>query len=235
MKKLLSLLVAVMCANLFALDFSSVKEGDTKKSVVKNLGRPFKTVTSADPKNEICLWIDGKDIWMVSFTEGKADANASTIDDLLSSLLDLKAIFSEFDDSSGKERSAPEKKESASVTPPPVDQSLKDKVEITVTECKVFNKNSDQTAGYRLKVKNRSEKEITKLSIIFYFYDKEGKVFFEDSCALVSPDSYSLPKKIKPNYSLLIPDSSYMFCSVPGMDITEWDEGKYSFEITELE
>lgn len=80
-----------MCANLFALDFSSIKERDTKKSVVKNLGRPFKTVTSADPK------------------------------------------------------------------------------------------------------------------------------------------------KIKPNYSFLIPESSSTYCSVSGMDIDEWDEGKYSFEITELE
>ncbi|MBP5464714.1 MAG: hypothetical protein J6Y13_06040, partial [Treponema sp.] len=146
-----------------------------------------------------------------------------------------KAIFSEFDDSSVKERSAPEKKESASVTPSPVDQSLKDKVEITVTECKVFNKDYAPTAGYRLKVKNRSEKEITKLTIVLYFYDKEGKVFFEDSCVLVSPNSYSRPKMIKPNYSFLIPESSSTYCSVSGMDIDEWDEGKYSFEITELE
>ena len=52
MKKLLSLLVAVMCANLFALDFSSVKEGDAKRSIVRTLGRPFKTVTSADTKQD---------------------------------------------------------------------------------------------------------------------------------------------------------------------------------------
>lgn len=115
-----------------------------------------------------------------------------------------------------------------------IEKNLVDKIEVTILECKVINKDYNSKVGYRLKVKNKSDKEITKLVIVLYFYDKAGNVFFEEKATLLENNSFSTPAALKPNYSVLIPKSSGLIRTVDGIDIEEWDEGKVSFEIIEL-
>jgi hypothetical protein len=214
------------CCNFFAQDFSSIAEGDTKNSVIKKLGDPFTTIKKDEFEYDI--WIDKKDIWIISFYNSKVDAKSEKLDDLLTSFLDLKDTLSIIGNVSEENSSKSDEKEIK------IDKNLIDKIEVTILECKVINKDFNPEVGYRLKVKNKSDKEISKLVIVLYFYDKSGNVFFEEKATLLEKNSYSAPEILKPNYSVLIPKSSGLIRTVDGIDIEEWNEGKVSFEIIEL-
>lgn len=227
--------------SLFAVDLSKIKIGDSKNSLVKQYGTPFKEIKNG--KFEYDVWLDKKDIWLCSFENEKVTTEPMLLDDFLNSLLELSNAFSalgdlSFSDTADASTSAATSSVSSTktkaVTEVNIDKSLLKSIDITVTECKIFNKSYDPTPGYKLKVKNNSDKLVSKLKIVIYFYDKKGKVFFEDETTLIDSESYYNPKSLKPNYSVLIPESSSSFRSVSGMDIEEWDEGKVSFEIIEL-
>ncbi len=242
MKRLFSILIICLLSfNLFSVDLSKIKIGDSKASLVKQYGTPFKEIKNG--KFEYDVWLDKKDIWLASFEDDKVATQPMLLDEFLNTLLDLSNAFSDlgnsFSDwniedttsSSTASESSTTRKSEPDVK---IDKSLLKSIDITVLECKIFNKSYDPTPGYRLKVKNNSDKEITKLKIVLYFYDKKGKVFFENECTLIDSESYYNTKNLKPNYSTLVPESSSSFRSVSGMDIEEWDEGKVSFEVIEL-
>lgn len=242
MKRLFSILIICLLSfNLFSVDLSKIKIGDSKASLVKQYGTPFKEIKNG--KFEYDVWLDKKDIWLASFEDDKVATQPMLLDEFLNTLLDLSNAFSDLgnsfsdwnvDDTSNSSISSVSSTSTNTKPEVKIDKSLLKSIEITVLECKIFNKSYDPTPGYRLKVKNNSDKEISKLKILLYFYDKNGKVFFENECTLIDSESYYNPKKLKPNYSILIPESSSSFRSVSGMDIDEWDEGKVSFEVIEL-
>ena len=242
MKRLLSIFVICLLSfNLFSVELSKIKIGDSKTSLVKQYGTPFKEIKNG--KFEYDVWLDKKDIWLCSFENEKVATEPMLLDDFLNSLLELSNAFSalgdlNFSDTADASTSAATSSVSSTKTKTEtevkIDKSLLKSIDITVTECKIFNKSYDPTPGYKLKVKNNSDKLVSKLKIVIYFYDKKGKVFFEDETTLIDSESYYNPKSLKPNYSVLIPESSSSFRSVSGMDIEEWDEGKVSFEIIEL-
>ena len=242
MKRLLSIFVICLLSfNLFSVELSKIKIGDSKTSLVKQYGTPVKEIKNG--KFEYDVWLDKKDIWLCSFENEKVATETMLLDDFLNSLLELSNAFSavcdlNFSDTADASTSAATSSVSSTKTKTEtevkIDKSLLKSIDITVTECKIFNKSYDPTPGYKLKVKNNSDKLVSKLKIVIYFYDKKGKVFFEDETTLIDSESYYNPKSLKPNYSVLIPESSSSFRSVSGMDIEEWDEGKVSFEIIEL-
>ena len=242
MKRLLSIFVICLLSfNLFSVELSKIKIGDSKNSLVKQYGTPFKEIKNG--KFEYDVWLDKKDIWLCSFENEKVATEPMLLDDFLNSLLELSNAFSalgdlSFSDTADASTSAATSSVSSTKTKAEtevnIDKSLLKSIDITVTEYKIYNKSYDPTPGYKLKVKNNSDKLVSKLKIVIYFYDKKGKVFFEDETTLIDSESYYNPKSLKPNYSVLIPESSSSFRSVSGMDIEEWDEGKVSFEIIEL-
>ncbi len=242
MKRLFSILIICLLSfNLFSVDLSKIKIGDSKASLVKQYGTPFKEIKNG--KFEYDVWLDKKDIWLASFEDDKVATQPMLLDEFLNTLLDLSNAFSDLgnsfsdwnvDDTSNSSTSSVSSTSTNTKPEVKIDKSLLKSIEITVLECKIFNKSYDPTPGYRLKVKNNSDKEITKLKIVLYFYDKKGKVFFENECTLIDSESYYNTKNLKPNYSTLVPESSSSFRSVSGMDIEEWDEGKVSFEVIEL-
>ncbi len=242
MKRLLSIFVICLLSfNLFSVELSKIKIGDSKNSLVKQYGTPFKEIKNG--KFEYDVWLDKKDIWLCSFENEKVATEPMLLDDFLNSLLELSNAFSALGDlnfadtadaSTSAATSSVSSTKAKTETEVKIDKSLLKSIDITVTECKIFNKSYDPTPGYKLKVKNNSDKLVSKLKIVIYFYDKKGKVFFEDETTLIDSENYYNPKSLKPNYSVLIPESSSSFRSVSGMDIEEWDEGKVSFEIIEL-
>lgn len=242
MKQLFSIfIICLLSFNLFSVDLSKIKIGDSKASLVKQYGTPFKEIKNG--KFEYDVWLDKKDMWITSFENDKVATEPVMIEDFLNALLDLSNAFSELGNSFSDWNVADTSSSSTAAESPTtnktepdvkIDKSLLKSIDITVLECKIFNKSYDPTPGYRLKVKNNSDKEISKLRIVLYFYDKKGKVFFENECTLIDSESYYNPKNLKPNYSILVPESSSSFRSVSGMDIDEWNEGKVSFEVIEL-
>ena len=242
MKRLLSIfLICLLSFNLFSVELSKIKIGDSKNSLVKQYGTPFKEIKNG--KFEYDVWFDKKDIWLCSFENEKVATEPMLLDDFLNSLLELSNAFSalgdlSFSDTTDSSTSAATSSESSTKTKTEsdvkIDKSLLKSIDITILECCIINKDYNPKAGYRLKVKNNGTKEITNLKVVLYFYDKKGKIFFEDSCTLIDSDSYSKPKNLKPNYSVLIPESSSTYYTVQGMDLDEWDEGKVSFEVIEL-
>lgn len=242
MKRHLSVfLICLISFNLFSIDLSKIKIGDSKASLVKQYGTPFKEIKNG--KFEYDVWLDKKDIWLASFEDDKVATEPMLLDDFLNTLLDLSNAFADLgnsfsnwnvDDTSNYSTDAVSSTTKKTESAVKVDKSLLKSIDITILECKIFNKSYDPTPGYRLKVKNNSDKEISKLIIVLYFYDKKGKVFFENECTLIDSESYYNPKNLKPNYSTLVPESSSSFISVSGMDIEEWDEGKVTYEVVEL-
>ena len=242
MKRFFSIfIICLLSFNLFSVDLSKIKVGDSKASLVKQFGTPFKEIKNG--KFEYDVWVDKKDIWLASFENDKVATQPMLLDEFLNTLLDLSNAFSDLgnsfsdwnvDDTSNSSISSVSSTSTNTKPEVKIDKSLLKSIEITVLECKIFNKSYDPTPGYRLKVKNNSDKEISKLKIVIYFYDKNGKVFFENECTLIDSESYYNPKNLKPNYSILVPESSSSFRSVSGMDFEEWDEGKVSLEVIEL-
>lgn len=242
MKRHLSIfLICLISFNLFSVDLSKIRIGDSKASLIKQYGIPFKEIQKGNFEYDV--WLDKKDIWIVSFENNKVASQPILLDEFLNTLLDLSNAFSDLGNSFSEWNVADTSSSSTAAENPTtnktepdvkIDQSLLKSIDITFIECKIFNKSYDPTPGYRLKVKNNSDKEISKLKIVVYFYDKKGKIFFENECTLIDSESYYNPKNLKPNYSILVPESSSSFRSVSGMDIDEWNEGKVSFEVIEL-
>ena len=259
-KNILVLVLLTLSFSLFAADFSKVEIGDSKSSLIKQYGVPFKEIK--DGKSEYTIWLDNKDIWIVLFENENVKVEPTLLDDLLSSFLELSNAFSSWnldeafsfsldstvdstaDVDSIKDTSAdtstvdesPEPSEAES--PDKIDKELLDSIDIKILECKIYKGYFDTSAGYRLKIKNNSDREITNLKIILYFYDKNGKVFYDQERWLIyPPSSWSLrdsTDSLKPNYSMLVPKSSSSYCVVEGIDLEEWDEGKMTYEIIEL-
>ncbi|MBP5444333.1 MAG: hypothetical protein J6Y60_13945 [Treponema sp.] len=230
------LILSITTLNLYSIDFSNNKIGDSKTQILQQHGIPFKEIKK--DKFEYLLWIDNKDIWLALFENEKLTAKPILLDDLLNSLLELNNSFSNWgiDDlslssSSGISRLIDDIKNEPIDK---VDESLLKSLEITILECRIINKRFDPSAGYRIKVKNVGSQVIKKLKLTLYFYDKDGKVFFEKNCTLIDSDGYSYPKELKPNYSIMIPESSSSYYTVDGMDLEEWDEGRVSYEIIEI-
>ncbi len=209
--------------NLFAFDFSSIKAGESKTDIISRFGKPIKSIKES--RTEFCIWEDSDEIWVISFTNEISDGEALKIEEFFKFFIEFGNIFSELNEN---EKTLIKKQDMK------IDKTILDEIDINILECRIFNKNYDPSVGYRLKVKNRSNKEISKLSIVLYFYDKNGEIFFEKKSNLIDSDSYTGAKILKPNYSILIPESSGMIRTIEGIDIDEWDEGNVSFEIEEL-
>ena len=242
MKRLFSIFVICLLSfNLFSVDLSKVKIGDSKSQVIKQFGTPLKEIKNG--KFEYDVWTDKKDIWLCSLENEKVATEPMLLDDFLNSLLDLSNAFSALgalnlsdtsDSSTSTVSSSTTSTKTKNESETKVDKSLLKTTEITFLESTIINKDFNPKAGFRLKIKNNGQKEITKLRVIIYFYDKKGKVFFDKEVTLIAPDLYSFPNILKPNYSVMVPESSLIYIVAEGMDIDEWDEGKVSFEVVEL-
>ncbi len=221
--------VAMLFSSLFAKDFSQVKAGDKKDSVIKKVGTPSRTFSDGD--NEYDIWIDGSKIWLVSFAKGIVDTEPSEIEEMFNALLEMKTAFSALGDAFDSISETVSETKSA-VALPVENEDIINKIELTVVECKIYESwSGDNKLGYRIKLKNRSEKEITELEVVTYYRDKEGNIFFEDT---VHPVSSYKSTKLKPNYSLFYPESSNSYHPISGIDLEEWDGGKVDFVITSV-
>lgn len=259
-KNILVLVLLTLSFSLFAADFSKVEIGDSKSSLIKQYGVPFKEIK--DGKSEYTIWLDNKDIWIVLFENENVKVEPKLLDDLLSSFLELSNAFSSWNldeafsfsldstvdstadvdlikDTSADTSTVDESPEpSEAESPDKIDKELLDSIDIKILECKIYKGYFDTSAGYRLKIKNNSDREITNLKIILYFYDKNGKIFYDQERWLIyPPDPWGIldtTEPLKPNYSMLVPKSSSSYCVVEGIDLEEWDEGKMTYEIIEL-
>ncbi len=231
-KNIFVFLLFSLSFTLFSLDFSKVKTGNSKSSIIKLLGTPYKEIKNGN--YEYLIWLDSKDIWLLLLEDEKVLSEPIMIDEILNTLLDLNNAISDFRNDNNSSTSDYSNSDNPANKQDKVDKHLLKSVDITILNCEIINKKYDPSAGYQFKVKNKGDKEITKLKIVLYFYDKNGKVFFETEDTLIDSDSYSSPKILKPNYSVLIPNSSSSYYTARGMDINEWDEGKVSYEIIEL-
>lgn len=225
MKKLLVVLFFFsFLTSIFAIDY----KGESKNFVIKNLGTPNRIILSSDGKSEYDLWIENDKVWTVCIKDDQAISDIGEVGDLLQFFLDLGTISTNSFQT-----------ESESLTPQSVEEktdiledeeALKKKVEMTVLNCKkITSWGSEEELGYQLKFKNRSDKTITKIKVISYFYDKDGICFFEKE----HTEKFDSP--LKPNYSILSPKTSNSYYTVSGIDLAEWDEGKADFIIESIE
>ena len=110
------------------------------------------------------------------------------LDDFLNSLLELSNAFSalgdlNFSDTANSSTSSVSSTKAKTETEVKIDKSLLKSIDITVTECKIFNKSYDPTPGYKLKVKNNSDKLVSKLKIVIKFFC----IFISDNFRRIYP------------------------------------------------
>jgi len=62
------------------------------------------------------------------------------------------------------------------------------------------------------------------MRIVVYFYDGNGKVFYEETRTPIDSESWTDPITLKPNYSVIYPEADKStYSTVDKMDIGEWD------------
>jgi len=82
------------------------------------------------------------------------------------------------------------------------------KLKVTILDRKV----KDKKPFISFKIKNKSQKIIFQMKAIIYFYNKNGRIFFEYNCK-------DLHKHVlKPNYSIIYKPI------IDGIDTNEWSK-----------
>lgn len=226
-KSLVFWVLSILISLVYAKDFSQIKKGDSKAVVIKKLGNPARSFL--DGESEYDIWIDGDKIWVTSFFKNEVDSEPSEIEDLFTALLELKNAFSGLgelgDMNLTEDVQITEKSEESAKE----NDDLISKIEVSVVECKIYESwDGTKKLGFRIKLKNRSEKEISEVKVVTYYHDKEGNIFFEDTVYPVSDYSSVV---FKPNYSIFYPESSDSYHPIKGIDLDEWDGGKVDFVI----
>jgi hypothetical protein len=235
---LLACWLVMLSPLVFAQNSSVIKEGMVKAEVVKQLGNPTKKLKGDDQKTDCYVWYKKDTAWAVIFSEEKAVGHAATFEDMLKGIMSLRASFSGLADLSGDsnppEPSAQPKARTDTMSSS-IEQAVRNAIQIEVLEAKAINTWSDvRKAGCRLKIKNTSQETIYDLSIVLYYYDKEGKPFFEQTVTPVNSSSWTERIVLKPNYTILYPEEADHYMTADGIDLDEWDEGQVKAEIKKL-
>lgn len=113
---------------------------------------------------------------------------------------------------------------------------IKRQIEITVIQAGITTDYDDnQLPAFQLKIKNNSDTTIYRMSVIVYFIDKNGKIFFEKEFYPVIRGTYNLDrvKELKPNYSFIYPEIGKVM-TVSEIDLNEWDIGKIKVKVNEI-
>jgi hypothetical protein len=155
----------------------------------------------------------------------------------LKGLLNLASAFSNMssDGITAPAASTPTSKETLGTQNAQKEQTVKDLLQVDVVDAKIIETwSNERKAGYKLKIKNNSGEIVYGLDITVYFYDKDGKVFFEQTLSPVNSASWTNKTILKPNYSMLYPAGENEYVTADGMDIDEWDEGKIKVEISKV-
>lgn len=234
---LLSVCICLFPVMIFAQDFQKIKENMSKAEVVRLLGNPTKKLKGDDPKNECYVWFKKDSAWIVYFAENKTTGSATSIEDLLKGLLNLASAFSNLNSDSTITPAASTlaSKGGLDTQNAQKEQAVKDLLQVEIVDAKIIETwGNDRKAGCRFKIKNNSETIVYGLDITVYFYDKDGKVFFEQTLYPVNSASWTNKTILKPNYSILYPSGENEYMTADGMYIDEWDEGKIKVEISKV-
>ena len=92
---------------------------------------------------------------------------------------------------------------------------------------------SEDTPGVKFSIKNLGNKTLSKIRVVVYFLDKNGKPFAEEDYLPVLEDSFSFSgsKSLKPNYTFRMDDRKFYTKDNLG---DEWS-GKIKIEISYIE
>ena len=178
MKRFFSIFVICLLSfNLFSVDLSKVKIGDSKSQVIKQFGTPLKEIKNG--KFEYDVWADKKDIWMVSLEDNKVATDPCLLEDLLNTFLDISNAFADLgnsfsdwnvadtSDTSIKVESSTSKKTESTIL---VDKTLLKSVDITVVECKIFTKIYERTFCRVYNLSSLLNPDILCGKRFFFFY-----------------------------------------------------------------
>jgi hypothetical protein len=215
---------------LYSKDFDTVQERATKEEIIQKLGKPSKILKrDADSSYEYWIWYESDNTWIMLLENDKSTGSASTVEDMLNTFLEIPFLFDDGETSELMVENIEEEKEE------PLDLIMKD-IEVSVLKAKIIDTIfDDREAGFRLKIKNNSSETIYKLRATIYFYDNNGRIFYEETRTLVDSESWTDPIILEPNYSIIYPEADEStFSTVSKMDIDEWDEGVISIEILEV-
>jgi len=237
MKIIITLLFIIMIAlPVYSKDFKDINEGASKEDVIKKLGKPSKILKNEDSDfYEYWIWYEKDNTWVMLFENEQSTGAASTIEEFLSAFLELTSLFKEGDNTPLEveknvgESSSEEKLMELN--------ALKKDIEISILDAQVIDTIFDERkAGFRLKIKNNTLQTIYKMRIVVYFYDRNGRIFYEETRTPIDSESWTDPITLKPNYSVIYPEANKStYSTVDKMDIDEWDEGKISIKILEVE
>ena len=222
----------------YSQQFQKVTEGTSKAEVLKLLGNPTKKLVGADKSTECYIWILKSEAWLVYFKDSKTTGTATNLETLLRGLMDLETSFSSIGSNGNSQSSLTAGADSqpdvaAKLTAR--EAAAKDQIQIDVVDSKRIETWDNQLqAGSRFRIKNSSNETISELDIVVYYYDKGGKIFFEQTFYPVINGSYTSTGVLKPNYSIMYPPESDHYMTASGMDLDEWDEGNIKVEISKI-
>jgi hypothetical protein len=237
-KNIIFIFVVLIIGNLFGQDYKTIKEGMPKDQVTELLGNPTKVVTSEDQKTECYIWIANKNAWYVLIQDNKTIGTAVSLEEMIMGILDMFSSVSNmnlFDNNQPESITQQEGLENVT-SEEAKETAAKNLIQITTLDSRIIKTWGDKReAGCRFKIKNNSSETIYNLELTIYYYDKNGKVFFENTINPISNSSYSSTiDALKPNYSLMYPADQSNYITASGVDIDEWDEGKITVEIKKI-
>jgi len=231
----------VLIIPAYGQDFTKIKEGLSKEEIIKEAGKPSQII-KAEIFDRYEFWVWGKkcNTWIMLMEKEKSAGEAVTLEEMLTELLELVSSIGEdfqFEEPQEEEGKGVKEKETTeeidSVSMDWQTASVIENIDISVLDARIIKTYLDKRkAGFRLKIKNNSSETIYRMKIEVYFFDKNGKIFYEESCVPVDSESWTTPIILKPNYSVMYPEvDKNVFSTVDKMDIDEWDEGKIKVEI----
>jgi len=246
MKRILSILLCLFfIAPAYGQDFNKIKEGASRESIIEEVGKPSKVIKKEKYEEfEYWIWYKKDNTWVLLLEKGMSAGEPTIMEALLTNLLNMaysmEKIFEYEEREKEKEGVLEEKEISKKQEKQGRDkqlESIKKNITITVLDARIIETFMDEReAGFRLKIKNNSDETIYRMKIVVFFYDKNGKVFYEETRVTVNSESWKDPVTLKPNYSIVYPEADEsVYSTVEKMDINEWDEGKIKVEVLEVE
>jgi len=229
---------------IYGQDFQKIKEGISKEEIIKEVGKPSRVIKVQKIEGyEYWLWYKKGNTWLLLMENEKSAGEAITLEELLTGLLEMASSLGEsfqLEEHGGrevgtnKEKEIPNKSENKVMNKQTA--SVTENIDISVLDARIIKTIlEERKAGFRLKIKNNSNKTIYRMEIVVYFFDKNGKIFYEESRVPVNSESWD-SIILKPNYSVIYPEADEnVYSTVDKMDIDEWDEGKIKVEIFKIE
>ncbi len=110
-----------------------------------------------------------------------------------------------------------------------------DKVKITeFTAERIDTYSGKDTPAVRISLKNNGDRSLSRVTVMVYFQDKTGNTIYEEDFTPVVVSKYSMTnnKPLKPGYVREMEKGKYYTIKSP---LSEWDEGKATIKITEIE